>query len=391
MTAFPGGLKVVDADRHVIEPIELWQQYLEPEFRAGAPVLEVRVPRESLTDRVARLGEAGLWPLPPTLLLDGAPLMRNFGETAQLELARQLMLDPIRQALAARPQDQLWKMDKEGVAEAYLYPSFTTYLLGVEHIDPVRSEAFARAYNRWLRDYCANDPERLHGVGLISRHTLEGMMQALEEVADWGFRAIVLRPNPIRGRTLGDPAYEPFWSRVEALNLAVGIHEGAHTFLPTAGADRFSTHFANIAASHPLEQMMAFLSLLEAGVLERHPGLRVAFLEAGSGWLPFWLWRLDGLWQQGHWEVRDQVRQAPSAYFRRQCYITVEPEEPGIEAVVASVGHGCLLYCTDFPHLDHDAAGLARALGILSERLTPELVRAILEENPRRFYQSGVR
>lgn len=386
MTATLAGLKVVDADRHVIEPIELWQQYLEPEFRAGAPTLEVRVPEETLAERVARLGEAALWPLPPTLLLDGAPVMRNFGETAQLELARQLMCDPLRQALAARPQDQLWKMDREGVAEAYLYPSFTTYLLGVEHIEPGRAEAFARAYNRWLRDYCATAPERLHGVGLVSRHTLEGMMQTLEDVVAYGFHAIVLRPNPVRGRTLGDPAYEPFWSRVEALKLAVGIHEGAHTFLPTAGADRFSTHFANLAASHPLEQMMAFLSLVEAGVLERHPGLRVAFLEAGSGWLPFWLWRLDTLWAQGRWEVRGQVRLAPSEYFRRQCFITVEPEEPGIETLVASVGHDCLLYCTDFPHLDHDAAGLTRALGTLSGRLSPAVMRAILEENPRRFY-----
>jgi len=77
------------------------------------------------------------------------------------------------------------------------------------------------------------------------------------------------------------------------LDMAVGIHEGTHSRLPTTGAERFNSRFALHACSHPMEQMMALLALIEGGVLERHRRLRVAFLESGCGWLPYWLWKLD--------------------------------------------------------------------------------------------------
>ena len=44
---------------------------------------------------------------------------------------------------------------------------------------------------------------------------------------------------------------------------------------------------------HPMEQMAAMASLVLDGALDRHPDLRVAFLESGTGWLPYWLHRLD--------------------------------------------------------------------------------------------------
>jgi predicted TIM-barrel fold metal-dependent hydrolase len=187
-------------------------------------------------------------------------------------------------------------------------------------------------------------------------------------------------------RSLGDPAYEPFWTACEGSGTAVSIHALAHTQLPTAGADRFESRFALHACAHPLEQMMALLALIEGGVLERHPRLRVGLLEAGSGWLPYWLWRLDEVeYRNLAGEVSARVRMEPSAYFRRQCFVSYEPGEPCLDETLKRAGEDTLIFGTDFPHLEYDAGVVSRALG-LREQLGERAVRKLLWDNPARFY-----
>jgi predicted TIM-barrel fold metal-dependent hydrolase len=197
---------------------------------------------------------------------------------------------------------------------------------------------------------------------------------------------VFARPNPVKGRLLSDPAYEPFWTECEELGIAIGIHEGSHSRLPTAGADRFESRFALHACSHPMEQMMALLTLIEGGVLERHPKLRVAFLESGCGWLPYWLWRLDEEYENLRWEVKDCVKMKPSEYFRRQCFIAIEPSEPCIGETIQYIGADNLIFGSDYPHADHKPGIIEEAIA-LEESLSRETVQKILWDNPRKFYE----
>jgi predicted TIM-barrel fold metal-dependent hydrolase len=140
-----------------------------------------------------------------------------------------------------------------------------------------------------------------------------------------------------------------------------------------------------------MEQMMAFLSLVESGVLERHPTLRLAFLEAGCGWLPYWLWRLDEV-EYCHLsrEVAENVRRPPSEYFRRQCFVAFEPDEPSLEQVISLVGSDRLLFGSDFPHLDHGGEIVQQAVA-LGDRLPAEVVARLLGENAARFFGASSR
>src|SRR5205823_3891578 len=79
-----------------------------------------------------------------------------------------------------------------------------------------------------------------------------------------------------------------------ALGVPVTVHEGLSDGIPTLGRDRFENPAMLHVLSHPFEQMAACAGLILTGVLERHPTLRVAFLESGSAWLPYWLDRMDG-------------------------------------------------------------------------------------------------
>ncbi|EYF06488.1 amidohydrolase family protein [Chondromyces apiculatus] len=380
------GFWIIDADRHVTEPMDLWQAYLPPAFRARAPTLELPPSTEPLGARIARLGPRGLVPPAPVLMLEGQPVMRGISERAEIALSLARQRRPGHMEAGASPAAQLAAMDASGIDVALLFPTFAMYLLGIDGLDPALAGALARAYNDWLRDFCAPDPERLRGVGVVNLHAPGQMVEELRRVVACGWSAVVLRPNPVHGRRLSDPAYEPFWAACAELQVGVAIHEGTHARLPTAGADRFESRFALHACSHPMEQMMALLALIEGGVLERHPTLRVGFLEAGCGWLPSWLHRLDVVeYENLAGEVEEHVKMQPSAYFRRQCFASADPTEPLLAETLRHLGEGHLLFGTDFPHVDHDTDGVGKMLA-LREVLGRDALAKVLSGNAARLF-----
>jgi predicted TIM-barrel fold metal-dependent hydrolase len=284
---------------------------------------------------------------------------------------------------AASAGGQLETMAEDGIDVAVLLPTYAPFLAYDDEIDADRSRAYTQAYNRWLSDECRLAPDRLKGAALISRHEPEHMVKDLEACLGLGLRAVVLRPNPVRGRTLGSPELESFYAACAAQGIPVLLHEGAHTRVETAGATRFRTHFAQHACSHPMEAMMGVLALLEGGVLERHPTLRVGLLESGCGWLPYWLWRLDKEHAQLRNEVRNCIKQRPSEYFRRQCWIAFEPDEALLLPSIEAIGLDRVVFGTDFPHPDHDT----NIVDELFERsaLDPAVLRAASWDNPARL------
>jgi len=348
------GFRIVDVDRHVLEPVAMWQEYLPATMREYVPRLAPFGPPETLIERVNRLGEHALLPTPPILSVAGERVIR-YPEAAYIELV--LVAEQRRELLSTveTPRGHLADMDATGVDVAVMLPTHAPYLVYNDTVSAERSRAYARAYNRWLGDFCSAAPTRLIGAALLSRHDPEALVGDLEQAVRDGMRAVVLRPNPVQGRTLSAPGHARFWAACEHHAVTVLVHEGTHTRVATAGADRFETRFGQHACSHPMEAMMALLSLIEGGVLESHPALRIGLLEAGCGWLPYWLWRLDHVeYAQLRGEVRRHVRRPPSEYFQRQCWIAIEPSEPMLDGVVAEIGASRMVFGTDFPHLDHD-------------------------------------
>jgi predicted TIM-barrel fold metal-dependent hydrolase len=273
-------------------------------------------------------------------------------------------------------------MDETGVDVAVMLPTFAPFLVYDDAIAAERSRGYARAYNRWLADFCAPERSRLWGAALLSRHDPATMTEDLDEALRLGLRSVVMRPNPVRGSTLGAPAYRRFWRACEEQSVSVLLHEGTHTRVATAGADRFESHFAQHACSHPMEAMMAFLSMLEAGVFKAHSGLRVGFLESGCTWLPYWLWRLDHVeFPQYAAELRSVLQRAPSTYFRGQCWIAAEPSEPLLGPAISEIDASRVVFGTDFPHLDHSPT-IVRDMVTLAGSLDEDQVRGILWDNP---------
>ena len=253
-------------------------------------------------------------------------------------------------------------------------------------MNPVVAAALVRIYNDWLFEFCSYDPKRLKAVPGLSLHDPKDAVTELKRVAALGARAIFVRPNPIVNetmRTLGDPAYEPLWTEAERLGISVGIHGGGGA-LPRVTDGRFTSQFA-CHTNHVMEQMLAFLAVLESGVLERHPTLQFAFLEAGCGWLPFWLWRLDEIeYKTNALTVAANVKMKPSEYFRRQCYISMEVE-PYLGGLIDYIGDERILFASDYPHPDHEP-DMPGQIVEMESLVTRPVLKKILFDNPRRFY-----
>lgn len=355
------GYKIIDADSHVIEPPQIWSKYLAPEFKHFAPSADMKIQGEDVVEKIS-------------------PQMREMGNQQMIEA------HPHAYFHRYDAESHVQAMVQMGVDIAFIYPTYGLWLFGIDTMHAEVVGAFTHAYNTWLyEEFCSYAPDRLKGVGAINLHAPEQMVSELYRIADFGWKAVVLRPNPVKGRILSDRTYEPFWTACEELDIAVAIHEGTHSRLPTTGADRFNTRFALHACSHPMEQMMALLALIEGGVLERHPQLRVGFLESGCGWLPYWLWRMDEEYDNLHWEVKDHVKMKPSEYFRRQCFVGIEPSEPYLPQIIEYIGSDNLIFGSDYPHMDHKP-DVVNTVIELETQLSPETVQKIVWDNPSRFY-----
>lgn len=369
------GHPIVDADGHVVEPLDLWDRYIDKEFYDRRPIVEDRfITVEGL--KMSKLGLAD-----PGSGYDIEEFNKGAGYDWQVNFGEQAL-----KGFTSKTYVEM--MDGEGIDQMVLYPSKGLYAASIEHMDGRLSAAICRAYNRWLHDFCAEAPDRLIGVAVTALHDPElAAAEARYAVEELGMRGCSIRPNPYAGRNLEDKAYDVYYAELTRLDVPLTIHEGAGAYMPQYG-DRHESHLARHAMCHTMEQMGATFSLTVGGVMERHPTLRVAQLEAGGGWLPYWLDRLD---EHAHWlrhakNETGHLTMRPSDYFRRQGWIHVEPDDPTFRVIVDYLGADRTLWATDYPHPDGRFPGVVDGLDD-AKGITPEEIERYACRNAQELYR----
>jgi predicted TIM-barrel fold metal-dependent hydrolase len=365
------GFKVFDSDLHVMEPPDLWERYIAPEFRAIAP-------RGRTSDNVRDLGVIFPNEAPNARRTSGVPHRGHNYEKNQ-----KLYRDHARRGWG--PEVQLEAMDAEGIDVAVLFPSRGLSVLTHPDREPRFAAAIARAYNDWMFDFCRTDTTRLLGAGMISvfdiRDAVEETRRVVEEL---GFRAVFLRSNIVNGKSWHDPYYEPLWETLEELDIPVGFHEATGSRSRQSG-DHFEPNFGlRRFYAQPFEQMLGLGSFVAGGVLARHPKLKVAFLEANCSWVPWLLWRMDEGYEREGDVFMTELTMAPSDYFKRQCCVSVEPDEGPARYMIEEFGSDQLVFSTDYPH--GDSRYPAAVDDFLKLPLSEDDKRKILWDNCARFY-----
>ena len=343
----PEHVFTIDADGHILEPRDTWLDYIAPRFRDRA----IHIARDARGDEV--------------LLIDGRPLelLRNrLGALGGVEMEPMQLLMPGRMTYedgcppgGYEPAARLAVMDAEQIDVALLYPTIGICWEG--HVrDPVLAHAYTEAYNRWLVDFCSHCPQRLVPIAHINLQDGALAVQEMRRAHAAGCRGIYLSPDLFAraDKRFDDPSLDAVWATAEELEMPIAFHVVVRDQATTSYIDPFQgggrrfglLNFAFLA----IDVMAGFTELLSCGVLERYPRLRVAILEAGANWISAWLDRLDHKYEV----VREStcLSMHPSAYFRRQCLVSADPDESLTAAVVAHVGADYFVWASDYPHID---------------------------------------
>jgi uncharacterized protein len=275
---------------------------------------------------------------------------------------------------------QLQDMDVEGIDVSILYP---TTGLGIGKIyESDYAVALCRAYNNWLHDYCQTNPTRLKGVALLPLQDVDAAVRELNRaVTDLGMLGGMI-PTFVRGVNLGDKALWPLYAEAEKLDVPIGAHA---TGGETGDLGRFPTFLGIHICSHVPEQMISLTSVVLGGVFEKFQKLRFGFLEAGCGWVPFWMEHMDEEFEKRRDEAPN-CKEEPSVYITSgRCYFGCEPEEKTLPFAAQLVGEDVLLYASDYPHWDSD---WPHTVSTVRERtdMSESLKRKVLGENALRFY-----
>jgi predicted TIM-barrel fold metal-dependent hydrolase len=359
--------EVWDADAHVVEPVAVWESYVEPEFR----------------DLVAQVRQRG----------DGTESMYAMGVDLGMSPARACIpgsysKDSVRWADAvpgsSAASERLAVMDQEGLAHAVLFPSL--YLLTGDMNDPAVAAAGCRGYNNWMSEFVLTDPNRLHGFAAGQLYDIDAAVAEIARAAELGFVGMVIRPERYGDREISGEDMLPFWAAAQDADMAVAFHGSFGTKMPNFANSRYTNRIYTHMVTHPFEQMAAVMEVMGSGILDRFPRLRVAFFESGIGWLPFWLKRL-----REHQETMGghvpAFKRDPIEIWAEQCFITMEAGEVEPLAQLAELGlESTVLWGSDFPHFDCTYPGaLAEFDEALSKAGLADHRDAVLNTNPRRF------
>lgn len=357
---------VYDADAHICEPPSVWTEYCDPEFRD----LIVRADLDAD-------GRDQLWVEGSPTGTSAAPacIPGAYGTTVTWDDIVPGSYDPAR---------RLEVMDAERLDAALMFPSID--LLAGDISRPDVAAANARAYNRWMADFIAEDRDRLFGMGVCPLQSVDAAVAEITFMAESGLTGLTFRPERYGGLELYSPDMDRVWSAAEDHDLTVAIHGSFGSNMTSFAKTRYTNQFYVHMVCHPFEQMASVMEIVASGILDDHPRLRVGFFESGLGWLPYWLERLDEHKEtMGHLVPR--LQREPTEIFSQQCFITMEAGEGDAFAMVADRGLAhTVVWGSDYPHYDCTYPG---ALQELEESLAAvgksDLAEDVLYTNARRF------
>ena len=207
---------IVDADGHVLEPADLWERYMDPPLRDRALRLIVEKDRD-----VIEIGGK------PSRFLTATGLNMIFGGMGKEDADLQDMTTHDYLAGApfgsTDPKERVALLDREGLAKAILYPSLgLTWECELE--DPELHLAYARAYNRWICEFCSDTGGRLVAIAHISLADPVEAAAELERSVRAGAKGAFVAPYTLTRIPHAHTDHDPFWAKAQDLGVPVAIH-----------------------------------------------------------------------------------------------------------------------------------------------------------------------
>ena len=374
------GLKVFDADAHVIYPADLWPRFLDARFR----------------DRVGRRSPPGFDHYNP-VTVDGRWSQHHDVDLRQLPEGHQLddrgHDRQVRRGHGARRASPATasrtRSRVEGVDVMVIYgPEYDMWLEG---IDPELQAAMARAYNRWGAEMREAVGRARHHVAARSRSTTSAARsrRSSTRTTSSASAASGRGPNQFNHRNLGDRYYDPVYELLQDLDCAFATHEYMGLNAPTAGSDRFYTftEWHTVVHSHEAQYAIAVDDRATASTSGSRACAARTWRRAAAGCRRGCTASTSTSSSRARQEFPDLTMNA-TEYFKRNCWISTECEDPFVADVIRWLGDDHIVFETDFPHPDSKYPHATdHFLDLLPTIISEESKRKILWDNAVDLYR----
>ncbi len=322
--------RLISSDSHVTMPDEAWQEYLDPQFRDRAPRIEQTDDGDVRVFEGKRAPVQGLSNLAGKRPEDFSLNVRSLQETRHG---------------AWVPAERIKDMDIDGVDAEILY-----FGGPLNSVDPALRLNSVRGYNRWLSDFASHAPDRLLGVASIPTDSPE---VAVEEIR-WAAResalvsgAITLFPNEGEYR---DGRWNPMWEAFLESGFPVALHSGQRRpGTPALGLSDGAARFLSGMITNKWALTESVSELIHGLVMQRYPDLKFVVVEGQIGWISFFKYYSDHLWEKHRFWTESKLAEPPSHYFDRQVYATFMEDPVGLRER-HHIGIDNIMWASDYPH-----------------------------------------
>jgi len=386
------GIKVIDIDSHLSEPLDLWTSRATPKYRD-------RVPQMRMLD--------GQW----TWTIDGnrsmgvgsaaSVIYRDGTKAAGIEFT-DWQVDQVHPG-CSRAKERLEFMDENGLWAQIVYPNVLGFAgqgrapMGAPRREPVDADlrlVSTQIYNDAMAEMQAESGGRLLPMALLPWWDIDLAVSEAERCDAMGMRGININSDPqLHGmQDLSGDYWTPLWELCSDKGLPVNFHIGASDSTMSWYGE---TPWPSLKPEEKLavggtmmfiSNAKVILNLITSGLLERFPKLNFVSVESGIGWIPFILETLDYSLAESGARRLDRLSMSPVEYFRRQIYASFWFEGRDASSSIRRVGVDNVMFETDFPH---PICLYPRPLEQVSEclaDLTAEERRKVLSSNAARVY-----
>ena len=283
-----------------------------------------------------------------------------------------------------QPQTRLEDMDRDGVRAQVVYGPTCTQL---QIADGALYLEVAKVYNDWAAEFQREAPDRLILLADIPSQDPDAARHELERCAELGHRGAIVSSTAGRDKPLFDAAWAGFWDAAQEIGIPIHAHLAAAGAFHSLTMKLGSWQMPAAVAVVPMKLDEVLAGLLFSGILEQRPDVKFVMGEAGLGWIPYVIERLDHELHKYGPKIQDhKIDMLPSEIFARQVFTTYEDEKLGVE-LIPRIGVDNVMWASDYPHGDstwpHSRKAIAESP--LSQH-GPEVLRKVTCDNVARVY-----
>jgi predicted TIM-barrel fold metal-dependent hydrolase len=368
-------LILISVDDHVIEPPDIFLHHLDAKWLPRAPKMQ----RNAEGSDVWVFGD---------LVMETAALNAVAGRPREEYGLEPQSLDEVRPG-CYDVHERVKDMDAGGVLASMNFPSFPTFTARTFLCeDRGLSLALVRAYNDWhIDEWCGAHPGRFIPMAVPAIWDVEETAAEVRRTAAKGCHSLSFTENPA---ALGYPSFhsdywDPLWRACCDTATVLSVHLGSSGRLTIPAVDSPPDVMITL---QPMGLQAAAADILWSPVLRKFPALRVALSEGGTGWIPYFLERIDRTYEMhSAWTLQDFGGRLPSEVFREH-FLTCFISDPiGVE-MRHRIGIDNIAWEADYPHSDSLWPGAPEELHATFARseVPDDEIAKMTHENAMRWY-----